>query len=116
LLAPLDSGFAALEWHSYECRLPADAVRLARSERCVQAFRFGERAWGIQFHAEVTSTDFESWLDDYRSDDDAVRGGLDPAALRARTRQEMGRWNQLGLGLCERFLDVATSAPSDTRA
>lgn len=108
LLAPLDPGFVALEWHSYECRPPADAIPLARSERCVQAFRLGERAWGIQFHAEVTGKDLESWIDDYRSDGDAVRVGLDPEALREHTRREIGRWNQLGLALCERFLDVAT--------
>jgi GMP synthase-like glutamine amidotransferase len=76
----------------------------------VQAFRLGERAWGIQFHAEVTGADFESWIDDYRSDEEAVRTGLDPDALRERTRQQIGRWNQVGLGLCERFLDVATRA------
>jgi GMP synthase-like glutamine amidotransferase len=111
LFAPLEPGFVALEWHSYECRLPAGAIPLARSKRCLQAFRVGERAWGIQFHAEVTGPDFESWIDDYRSDEDAVRAGLDPDALRERTRQEIGGWNQLGLGLCERFLDVATGAP-----
>jgi GMP synthase-like glutamine amidotransferase len=110
LLAPLAPGFVALEWHSYECRLPPDAIPLARSERCVQAFRLGERAWGIQFHAEVTGADFESWIDGYRSDEDAVRTGLDPDALRERTRQQIGGWNQVGLGLCERFLDVATRA------
>jgi GMP synthase-like glutamine amidotransferase len=108
LLAPLDPGFVALEWHSYECRPPADAIPLARSERCVQAFRLGERAWGIQFHAEVTGKDLESWIDDYGSDGDAVRLGLDPEALREHTRREIGGWNQLGLALCERFLDVAT--------
>jgi GMP synthase-like glutamine amidotransferase len=108
LFAPLDSGFVALEWHSYECSLPADAVPLASSKRCLQAFRLGERAWGIQFHAEVTGADVESWIDDYRSDEDALRAGLDPDVLRERTRQEIDRWNQIGLGLCERFLDVAT--------
>jgi GMP synthase (glutamine-hydrolysing) len=107
-LAPLVPGFVALEWHSYECCLPADAIPLAWSKRCLQAFRLGERAWGIQFHAEVTSTDLDSWIDDYRSDEDAVRARLDPDALRERTHQQIGRWNQLGLGLCVRFLEAAT--------
>ncbi len=45
------------------------------------------RAWGIQFHAEVTAADAEAWIDDYRSDEDAVRIGVDPErAARAHPR------------------------------
>ncbi len=34
--------------------LPANAVLLASSARCeVQAFRMGEKVWGVQFHPEV---------------------------------------------------------------
>jgi GMP synthase (glutamine-hydrolysing) len=109
LLAPLAAGFEALEWHSYEAPLPPGAVTLASTPVCLQAYRIGETAWGIQFHAEVTPQDFEAWLDDYRSDPDAVRVGLDAAALRSRTRAQMGAWNELGRGLCERFLEVAAA-------
>ena len=86
LLAPLAPGFEAFEWHSYEFGLPAGATPLARSAACLQACRLGEAAWAIQFHAEVTAKDAEAWIDDYRSDEDAVRIGLDPDALRAETR------------------------------
>jgi len=51
LLAPLAPGFEAFGWHSYECRPPAGAAVLATSPVCVQAFRVGACAWGIQFHA-----------------------------------------------------------------
>ena len=37
--------------------------------------------------------DAEAWIDDYRSDEDAVRIGLDPDALRRRTREAIGAWN-----------------------
>ncbi len=102
-------GFEALEWHSYEFRLPAGATPLAHSDRCLQAFRAGRRAWGIQFHAEVTGADFASWLDQYATDPDAVAIGLDPDRLRAETAPRIAGWNYLGRALCERFLDVALS-------
>jgi GMP synthase-like glutamine amidotransferase len=108
LLAPIAPRFAAFQWHSYEFPLPPGAVALARSDVCLQAYRIGGRAWGIQFHAEVTREDADAWIDDYRSDEDAVRLELDPDALRRRTHEEIESWNALGRALCERFLTAAT--------
>lgn len=107
LLGDLAPSFEAFEWHSYECGLPGDAVVLARTTVCSQAFRVGTRAWGIQFHAEVSRADAEHWIDDYRSDPDAVRIGVDPGALRAATRERISAQGALGRGLCARFLDLA---------
>jgi GMP synthase-like glutamine amidotransferase len=106
VVGPLPPGVEGFEWHSYECLLPQGAVELARSPACLQAYRAGDRAWAIQFHAEVALADAESWIDDYRSDEDAVRIGLDPEALRAETRAKIERWNALGRELCGRFLDA----------
>jgi GMP synthase-like glutamine amidotransferase len=111
LLGALGPAFTAFQWHSYECVPPPGAAVLARSDACVQAFRVGERAWGIQFHAEVTAADASSWIDDWRSDEDAVRIGLDAESLRAETEAAMPAWNELGRALSGRFLDaVATRA------
>jgi GMP synthase-like glutamine amidotransferase len=109
LLGSLAPAFEALEWHSYEFELPPGATALAHSATCPQAFRLGTAAWGIQFHAEVTLTDFETWLDGYRSDEDAVKLRLDPDHLRELTRTRIAAWNELGRGLCERFLGVAAA-------
>jgi GMP synthase-like glutamine amidotransferase len=104
LLAPLAPSFIAFQWHSYEFPLPPGATPLARSAVCLQAFRAG-RSVGIQFHAEVTGADAEAWTDDYRSDEDAVRVGIDPEALRRETRAAITGWNELGRAFCDRFLD-----------
>ncbi len=109
LMAPLGPRFDAFEWHSYEFPLPPGATPLAASASCLQAYRLGASAWGIQFHAEVTTDDVEAWIRDYRSDEDAVRIGLDPGELRRRTEGAMGAWNELGRGLCERFLAAAAT-------
>ena len=110
LLDPLAPGFEALEWHSYEFSLPPGAIPLARSELCLQAFRAGASAWGIQFHAEVAGRDLEHWIDDYRSDPDAVASGLDAEALRDQARGRIAGWNGLGRELCTRFLEYARRA------
>ena len=108
LLAPLPERLSTLQWHSYEAVPPAGAVLLARSPVCAQAYRLGERpAWGIQFHAEVALASFEDWCDDYRKDPDAVRIGVDPKALKEQTRERVAGWNELGRGVCARFLDAA---------
>ena len=110
VLSDLPPRFEAFQWHSYEAPLPQGATPLATSEVCLQAYRLDGPAWGIQFHAEVSAADAEHWIDDYRSDPDAVRIGLDPNALRHRTRESIGAWNEIGRALCERFLDAATRA------
>ena len=110
LLSPLPPRFSAFAWHSYVCPLPPGATALARSAVCLQAFRAAERAWGIQFHAEVTREDAEGWIEDFRSDPDALAVQLDWQQLRAQTRASIGPWHELGRGICRRFLDAATRA------
>lgn len=105
LFDPLPDRFEGFQWHSYEAPLPPGAVPLAESPVCLQAFRLADGAgWGLQFHAEVTRESVGHWLDDYTSDPDAVRIGLDPEALRAETARKIDAWNELGRGLCARFL------------
>ena len=52
-----------LQWHfDVVAELPPGAVGLASSTRYPnQAFRVGERAWGIQFHIETTPEIVRSW-------------------------------------------------------
>jgi GMP synthase-like glutamine amidotransferase len=107
LLAPLAPGFEAFQWHSYEFPLPPGAVALAESEVCLQGCRIGAAAWALQFHPEVSPADALHWIDDYRSDPDAIRIGLDPEALRGETEAKIGAFNQLGRDLCGRWLSQA---------
>jgi GMP synthase (glutamine-hydrolysing) len=107
LLGPLAPSFEAFQWHSYEFPLPPGAVPLARSEVCLQACRIGKRAWALQFHPEVSAADAQHWVEDYESDPDAVRLGIDPAVLGPETEAKIGVFNQLGRELCRRWLRSA---------
>lgn len=51
------------QWHEDGISLPPEAVHLAASDASnVQAFRFGEHAYGFQFHLEVNRSLIERWL------------------------------------------------------
>jgi GMP synthase (glutamine-hydrolysing) len=106
VIGPLAPSFTGFQWHSYEALPPEGAAILARTPVCPQAYRIGDRVWGIQFHAEVTAADLSYWIDDYRADEDAVRIGVDPEQLRRETEPRIADWNRLGRELCGRFLDA----------
>ena len=97
VFAELPSRFDAFQWHHYTYDVPAAGVELARSAACTQAFRLG-RAYGIQFHAEVTRTMVGRWLEE---DPDDV---ADADALRAQTDERIEDWNALGRRVCTAFL------------
>lgn len=51
------------QFHREGFSLPRDAVLLASSETYPnQAFRYGDNAWGIQFHAELTRVMMHRWV------------------------------------------------------
>jgi GMP synthase-like glutamine amidotransferase len=55
--------FEALQWHGDTFELPTGASQLARSERYEQqAFVIG-RAYGLQFHLEVTTALAGEWME-----------------------------------------------------
>ena len=99
----LPARFDAFGWHYYTYDLPPGAAEFARSARCNQAYRFGEAAWGIQFHPEVTLETVRSWLDDK----DEFPLDLDRDELWTLTQERIDDWNALGRGLCGSFLEVA---------
>ena len=62
VLGVLGEEFPALQWHGDTFGIPAGAVHLARSDAYShQAFRFGEAAYAVQFHVEVTGTMLAEW-------------------------------------------------------
>jgi GMP synthase (glutamine-hydrolysing) len=101
VLGRLPERFDAFQWHYYAHGVPAGAEELARSEICTQAFRLGERIWGVQFHPEVTLAQVEGWV----AEKEPVP--IDEEALLAQTRARIEEWNALGRTLCGAFLEAA---------
>ena len=112
VFAGLPERFPAFEWHLYHFELPPGAVPLARNERCLQAFRVGPAAWGVQFHAEATHASLLLWLDKFDPEED---GQVDVERLTEETDELIGGWNAFGRELCGRFLAVAEAgAPASS--
>ena len=93
-------------------QLPAGAVRLAGNAfEPNQAFRVGERAWGVQFHPEFDAAAMTDYIDAMA---DALRAdGVDPTTLRdsvsatTTAAQLLGRFAQLA----EEYDSAATATP-----
>jgi GMP synthase (glutamine-hydrolysing) len=82
LLAHLRAPVGVYQWHTDVFDLPDGSVRLARSEQSEnQAFRYGERAWGLQFHPEVDAPLFAGWMQNYAEAPAQV--GIDRGELEA---------------------------------
>jgi GMP synthase (glutamine-hydrolysing) len=88
-----------LQWHGETFDLPEGAVLLATSEACVnQAFRLGDRVYGLQFHLEATPEMIADWCrQDQNCGDVRELGGPVDATRHAGRMQELsdtvfGRW------------------------
>jgi GMP synthase (glutamine-hydrolysing) len=112
VFAPAPERFATLQWHGDTFELPAGATRLARSQRYErQAFVLG-RAYGVQFHLEVTSALAAEWMEipAYVAELEELAGAGAPARLLEQVRAAetesvglaramFGRWLELVVGL-----------------
>jgi GMP synthase-like glutamine amidotransferase len=62
VFGPAPTPLPCVHWHADTFTLPEGAVRLAGNEAYTnQAFRFGGRAYGLQFHVEVTGSLVAHW-------------------------------------------------------
>jgi GMP synthase (glutamine-hydrolysing) len=62
VFAALGQEFPALQWHGDTFAIPAGGVHLGNSAAYAhQAFRFGEAAYAVQFHVEVTEEMLAEW-------------------------------------------------------
>jgi GMP synthase (glutamine-hydrolysing) len=104
LFAGLAGTFKVFQWHSYAFGLPPGGVPLARSAVCLQAFRVGEAAWGVQWHPEVTAESVLLWGVRYPL---GAAARVDLAVLGGQMRHRIARTNAEGRALCARFLRAA---------
>lgn len=107
LFAGLPARFNVFQWHSYRFELPPGAVALATSPVCLQAFRIGESAWGLQWHPEVTADSIRLWAREHPPEPDGVPVTVNLDALEAAVDERIAPTNEQGRALCARFLAVA---------
>ena len=114
LFHDLPARFPAFQWHSWEFELPPGAVPLAGNDVCLQAYRLGDRAWGVQFHPEPTPEMLAHWIEAAASHSEARRIGFDVASERAASERNVAQWNRIGRALFSRFLESAEARADAT--
>ena len=92
----------AFQWHYYTFGLPEGGIELATSPIARQAFRLGDRVWGIQFHAEVEREMLAAWFGEGREE-----LAKPVEEVWAETDRFLDPWNRHGRALCNAFLDEA---------
>ncbi len=108
VLGPLGPAPTVFQWHGRTYGLPQGAVQLARSDTCEQqAFRWGEDAYGLQFHLEMDRPLIERWLATPAYARELAESGLpqDAAAIRAAATQHLATLQAQADAVFNRFLD-----------
>ena len=96
LFEPFGQTETVFQWHGDTFALPKGAVHLASSPLCEQqAFRYGDRAYGLQFHVEVTAAMIRSWLRANAMEMASLKGQVDPATIRRQASQHLDRLKEL---------------------
>ncbi len=106
------------QWHEDGIALPPSAVCLASSPISpVQAFRYGEHAYGFQFHLEASRSLIKRWLSvpDHQAILADDNSGIDVAAIRARTPAAIGPLETLGRETFGRWIDRFEIGPKRRR-
>jgi GMP synthase (glutamine-hydrolysing) len=114
---PLFSCFNGTEkifqWHGDTFDIPHGAVHLATSPECAnQAFRYGDRTYGLQFHLEVDEALIHRWLKTpvhMRELEDLDEPRFDPEHITAETHRYIDNTAELGARLFGEYIRLFSS-------
>ena len=84
-------------------------MHLARNDTCEQqAFRWGDHAYGFQFHLEMDQPLIERWLANpvYRDELAGLSGSQDEATIRADTERHIEAMQSRADAVFNNFLDL----------
>lgn len=99
LFAEMGTVLTAFHWHGDTFTLPEGAVLLASSQMYTQqAFRFGSRAYGLQFHIEPNVDTWAAWQNHL------------PKRLLENSETKQLEIEQTGKEVISRFFDVAMNS------
>ncbi len=99
VFGPAPTPLPCMHWHGDTFALPEGAVRLAGNAAYEnQAFRIGDRAYGLQFHVEVTASLVAHW------------GPHLPPGVFLR-ESDVAHVSRAGEGVVRRFVGLAGEAP-----
>ncbi len=109
---PLFKSFPAsinvLHWHGDTFNIPKGAAHLARTPHCKsQAFRWGQNAYALQFHFEVTPAMLNGWANAACEQDFIKAAGEDPKKILASTPKAYAALEPLSKQFFTSYLKMA---------
>lgn len=96
-------------WHGDSFKIPQGAVHLASSTLCEnQAFRYGTKIYGLQFHLEVDEPMIERWLvvPHHKAELETLVGKVDPKDIREQTPRHIHRLKSLSHSAFSEFIKL----------
>lgn len=113
ILNVYEEGDMVFHWHEDTFELPAGAELLATGDVIpAQAFRVGERAWGLQFHFELDAPELDIWLNDAERGGDDLKAawGKSAAEVRDEAKRHIARHEEQGREVFRRFAHIVRRA------
>jgi GMP synthase-like glutamine amidotransferase len=111
LMRGLSKTFQVLQWHGQEVKkLPSGATLLASSSHCpVQAYAVGDKAFGLQFHSEVTESTVEDWVQipAYKADLELTLGSTGCDDLKQAVQRQLSIMNHEAKVIFANFIAIA---------
>ncbi len=100
-----ESGDHVFHWHEDTFEIPQGATLLLEGEQVRnQGFRYGDAAWGVQFHPEITAPVIEGWL--AVAGDTVTKWGKTADQIREEGRRHLAREEERARAMMRRFAGV----------
>jgi len=97
------------QWHDDTFEIPRGALHLAESDTCAnQAFRYGDKVYGFQFHLECDEATIYRWLEvpRHQAELKELTGLIDPKEIKAQTPLYIHQSMALSQKTFGKFLDL----------
>lgn len=114
LFSKLPKTFSVFQWHEDTFEIPHGAILVATSSLVpYQAFRYGDNAYGLQFHLEVTREMIRGWMETYEEE---FRGPQSPqifskTQIMIDTETKIETYTERGMEFLKNFFKTSTDDP-----
>jgi GMP synthase-like glutamine amidotransferase len=110
LLSGVGRSMRTFQWHGAEVKeLPSGVTVLARNSACaVQAIRYGEHAYGLQYHVEITPDTVTDWeaVPAYKASLEQSLGLAEAARLKQTVEPHLASFRATALRIDSNFMNI----------
>jgi GMP synthase-like glutamine amidotransferase len=110
IFSRLPKTFSVFQWHEDTFDIPHRSTLIATSSLIpYQAFRYGENAYGLQFHLEVTQEMIRGWIETYKEEfEESQTPLLTKLKILADTELKIEPYRKRGMEILRKFFKKHT--------